>query len=632
MLLPSRFQTPITNNHEPMNYFTVANMESRITRPFISQLMIFLILSLLGILSASSQNKLTFSIADFHAAMDDWSANDERYLKKDGNGDKYAIIKVTSSNPQDNLSEYQFSFGNMNHIVVEHDGELWLYVQKNAKRVSISRKGYAAIPKYDLHTTIESGRNYVMILSAEDKKVLTQIAQFNIKPANVQAVVTIKNSYQDNAQEEILGTVDINGSISKSLEYGSYSYRVMAPNYHTSTGSFTLNDGKVTHIETIELQPDFSTMTLMVDANADIYINGEKKGTRQWSGVMKSGNYQVECRQANHKSSSQYIQVVENDNRTIQLIAPEPIVGTASIISNPLGATITIDDKNYGVTPKLVDILIGRHTLTLSKDGYASETKHFDVTEGKNVEISTTLGKKTKVTINTTPSAELYIDGLYMGYTPKDYVGEVGNHKVRLSSDGYCDFNKTVYIGDEKQMNFSLSRQYVKKKDYYIEAGGTVGSLTTVAAAIGVHFFNFNIEAGYNYCFSSSPNIYWNYIGDGDAQAPLTTTYKPYLILGGKIGWGIIVGTRVKFTPQIGYRFVKISDRDGYGLGSYCSSGTGGVRVYIALAKSFGISITPEYAFALSKGEGFKILSDVSSTIKNYGEGFNAKLALVLTF
>jgi hypothetical protein len=56
------------------------------------------------------------------------------------------------------------------------------------------------------------------------------------------------------------------------------------------------------------------------------------------------------------------------------------------------------------------------------------------------------------------------------------------------------------------------------------------------------------------------------------------------------------------------------------------------VRVYIALAKSFGISITPEYAFALSKGEGFKILSDVSSTIKNYGEGFNAKLALVLTF
>jgi hypothetical protein len=609
-------------------------MESRITRPFISQLMIFLILSLLGILSASSQDKLTFSIVDFYAALDDWSANDDRYLKLDGNGDKYAIIKVTSNNPQDNLSEYQFSFGNMNHIVVEHDGELWLYVQKNAKRVSISRKGYVAISKYDLHTTIVGGKNYVMILSAEDKKVLTQMAQFNIKPANAQAVVTIKNSYQDNAQEEVLGTVDANGSIAKSLEYGSYSYRVMAPNYHSSMGSFTLNDGKVTHIETIELQPDFSSMTFTVDANADIYINGEKKGTRQWSGILKSGNYQVECRQANHKSSSQYIQVVENDNRTIQLIAPEPIVGTASITSNPLGAAITIDGKIYGVTPKLIDILIGRHTLTLSKDGYSSETQYFDVAEGKNVEVNATLGKETKVTINASPSAELYIDGQYMGYTPKDYVGEVGNHKVKLSSDGYRDFNKTVYIGNTKQLTFSLSRKYIKKSDFYIEAGGSVGSLTTVAAAMGVHISNFNIEADYNYCFSSSPDIYWTYTGDGEAQEPHTTTYKPSLILGGKIGCGINAGTRVKFTPQIGYRFVKLSE-EGYSehiYSTYCSSGTFGVRVYIALAKSFGISVTPEYAFALSKGEGFKILSDVSSTIKNYGEGFNAKLALVLTF
>ena len=30
--------------------------------------------------------------------------------------------------PDDDLREYQFNFGSLKHIVVEHDGELWLYV------------------------------------------------------------------------------------------------------------------------------------------------------------------------------------------------------------------------------------------------------------------------------------------------------------------------------------------------------------------------------------------------------------------------------------------------------------------------------------------------------------------------
>jgi hypothetical protein len=404
----------------------------------------------------------------------------------------------------------------------------------------------------------------------------------------------------------------------------------MASNYHTSVGSFTLNDGKVSHVETIELQPDFSTMTFKVDANADIYINGEKKGTRQWSGILKSGNYQVECRQTNHKNSSQYVQVVENDNRTIQLIAPEPILGTAAITSNPLGATITIDGKNYGVTPKLIDILIGRHTLTLSKDGYSSETKHFDVSEGKNVELNVALGRRTKVTINSNPLAELYIDDKYMGYTPTDFTGEIGKHKVKLISNGYRNFNKKVYLGDTRQVTYSLSRQYVKKNDFYIEVGGTVGQLITKAVAIGFHVGNFNVEADYNNCSTSSPDIYWNYTGGDYECEPVVTTYKPSLILGGKIGFGINVGTRVKFTPQIGYRHIMLSGEDD--SSTYCSCGTVGLRAYIAIAKSFGISLTPEYSFAMSQGDAFKALSDISSEIKNLSEGFDAKLALVLTF
>lgn len=123
-------------------------------------------LAILLALPAVAQSKLRFSVVGFELDVTDFSAQSPEYKKVDGSGSLYAIVKVTSNNPDDDLREYQFNFGSLKHIVVEHDGELWLYVQRNAKTVTITRKGYAPIQRYDLRTTIQPGKNYVMQLSA----------------------------------------------------------------------------------------------------------------------------------------------------------------------------------------------------------------------------------------------------------------------------------------------------------------------------------------------------------------------------------------------------------------------------------------------------------------------------------
>lgn len=583
----------------------------------------------------SAQDRLKFSVADFDADPFDLSAKDKQYEKYDGNGDRYAIIKVTSNNPEDDLSEYNFNFGNMKHIVEEHEGVLWLYVQRNAKLVTITRNGYIPINKYDLHTTIESGKNYVMSLTSEEKKVYTQMVQFNVKPANSRAIVMVK-SYKEGSQEELFGNVDATGAVAKSLEYGTYTYKLLADNYHMAEGRFTLNNRSETLIENVDLRPNFSDIIFNVDADADIYINGERKGTRQWSGVLKAGNYEVECRQINHKSTSQYVQVTENDNRTINLEAPEPILGTAAITSTPLGSEILIDGKNYGQTPKNLDLLIGKHSIEISKMGYQSETQSFEVREDRTVDVNITLGRMTTATIKSSPSnSKLYIDGAFKGNTPYTYEGEVGDHKIKLMYYGYRPIEKKVYFGNTDQMTFSLQKQYVKSKDIYIEAGIGVGSSMNVTAAVGGHIANFNIEVDYSYCFQKSPTIYWNYTGEDYDYSPDACTYSPSLILAGKIGYGIIAGTRFKITPQVGYRFTRLSE-SGNGrehiYGAICSAATIGVRAYCAISSNFGISLTPEYAIGIAKSDNFKTLSEVTSKIKNMGDGFNAKLALVLTF
>ncbi len=349
-------------------------------------------LLLLNILTVSAQQNLQFSVVEFASDPFDTSARDERFKKIDGSGSLYAIIKVTSETPSDDLRAYNFDFGNMNHRVDDsHDGELWLYVQKNAKTVTISRQGYNTLRRYDLQTTIEEGRNYKMVLSAQGPVVYTQMVVFQVKPASARAVVTVQ---REGGQKEMFGTTDETGGVAKNMEFGTYTYEVVAENYHLSEGRFTPNNQNENHIEQVELRTNGAMMTLQVDADADIYVNNTKRGTRTWSGLLKAGYYQVECRQANHRSSSQTISVMEGNGQTIQLTPPTPITGILSVTTRPLGANIKIDGRDYGTSPRNIqNLLIGRHTLILSRDGYQQKSEAFDIRENETTTLDLAMEK-----------------------------------------------------------------------------------------------------------------------------------------------------------------------------------------------------------------------------------------------
>ncbi len=356
----------------------------------LSLLLLFLITT---ISSAFAQQKLTFRVADFSYDAFDQTARDERFKRYDGSGFLYAIVKVSGDSPADKLGEYRFNFGNMNHIVEDHDGELWLYVQKNAKIVTITRNGYFPINHYDLNTTIESGKTYSMTLSAQGPVIYTQMVMFDITPADSKAVVMITKE-ESGQNEEMFGTIDETGCVANALEFGTYTYKVTAMNYHSSEGRFTLNSQADTHEEKVTLRRNGSNITFSVASDADIYINGIKRGTRSWTGLMKAGNYTIECRQANHRPSQQTISVEEDRDRTIQLTPPTPITGILSITSRPLAANIKIDGKDYGTTPKnITDMLIGHHTIVISKDGYTPKTEQFDISEDETQRLNIALEK-----------------------------------------------------------------------------------------------------------------------------------------------------------------------------------------------------------------------------------------------
>ena len=405
------------------------------------------ILAILCALPASAQTKLRFSVAAFEQDVTDLSAQSTQYKKTDGSGSLYAIVKVTSNNPDDDLREYKFNFGSLKHIVEEHDGELWLYVQKNAKTVTITRNGYAPIHRYDLRTTIQPGKNYVMQLSVAQRAVYKQMVKFAVTPPDCKAVVMIKSA-KEGAAEEMFGIADSStGEVAKSLEFGSYTYRIFAENYHESNGRIILDDRNALLTEKIALKPNFASVTLSVDSDADIYVNNELKGTRTWSGILKSGNYQVECRQKNHKPSMQYITVEENELLTLTLTPPTPIEGVLSVTSLPLDAHISVDGVDFGLTPRNLDIIIGQHNVTVTKKGYLPFSQRVDVGENQTVDISAILVK-----------------------------------------DKPENSNKEIL--PKKNVN---KESLLKRNMAYLQAGAKVGTLIGAGVNIGVYICNFNV-------------------------------------------------------------------------------------------------------------------------------------------
>ena len=547
-----------------------------------------ILLLLMCTLSVAAQQKLKMSVASFEQDPFDTTPQNSLYEKIDGSGARYAIIKVNSDLQDDNLKDYSFNFGNLKSIVEEHDGELWVYVQKNAKMVSISRNGYMSINKYDLRTTIEAGKCYVMQLSVARPVLHTQMVQFVVTPADAGAVITVKNA-KPGSQEEMFGTTDANGSAAKALELGTYTYKVITNDYHTSEGRFVLSDRTKTHQEQVSLRANFSEITLRVNTDADIYVNNELKGNRTWTGTLRAGSYLVECRQQSHQPSSQYITVTENNNQTVDLNPPTPITGTLALTSSPLGAKIVVDGKENGITPSNInDLLTGSHSVTVSMEGYQSESRTVMIQENQTTTLNIRLNRTSAPAPTNQPKT------LERREEPRTPV-----------------ISKTK---DANTSNFSG----------YIQPAVQAGTLMGFGGNIGFYVSDFNVEAYATMGMGKETVPMYNTSSLATSEANISG-----MMFGGKIGYGIKAGSSVRVTPQVGVGVLNVSGDD---VGSSAICATAGARIEIDLGKSFGISLTPEGQFAVSKKEVFKQLEEVSSKIKGWGTGANLRVGLYLKF
>lgn len=265
------------------------------------------------------------------------------------------------------------------------------------------------------------------------------------------------------------------GAMQVVLESGTYNYTVTAEGYHPKSGTFTVAGEKV--VNQVSLTADALSVTLNAPNGAEIWVNGEKKGVSRWSGILNSGTYIFEARKAGHKSASLTKTISSQvPMQSFTLPAPTPITGSIVVSGTPIMADVALDGKVVGQTPvKLGNILVGEHTVVVSKSGYESYTQSVTIAEGKRATINATLKKQitsqlkgvTPIEIDSSLTAEQLEAKANEYYDKKDYNSAVQYyHKAAQAGKAFSQ-SRIGYCYDK---GFGVTQDYYEAAKWYRKA------------------------------------------------------------------------------------------------------------------------------------------------------------------
>ena len=246
---------------------------------------------------------------------------------------------------------------------------------------------YVPFGSYDY--SVEAGDYHpevgkVTIDDPDNKTIVT----VNLKPAfgwiDIQAEGDMVGAkvYMDN---KLLGTAPMR---TNNISSGQHRIKILKAMYKPWEEMVTVNDSKTTIVNP-SLSADFCEVTFTVANNAEIWINGEKKGVGSWSGRLASGDYKLVTKLIHHRDESITKSFSAEDGRqTVVLPVPTPILGNIMVTTTPALADITIDGKPYGQTPNAIrNILEGEHTVEIRKYGYLAYSTTINVKEGQTVKV-----------------------------------------------------------------------------------------------------------------------------------------------------------------------------------------------------------------------------------------------------
>ena len=309
----------------------------------------------------------------------------------DQNGETCALIRI-----QTKVKGLSFDVGLLGITKTEdnHAGEVWVYVPRGVKYMTIRRDGFDPVERYRFPVSIEQGRTYVMRLATTttvpgSPEPDNDMSYFTLNVTPATAVVTVDDELQ---------SLESDGSLMLLLPRGTHSYSVQAPGYAPQEATFALGVDKVS--KNVRLESVMASLNVScATPGASIFVNDQlRSSSGQWSGSLYAGSYIVEARKDGYYSAKETVSLAQKESRNVSMPALRMRTGVINVSYKPVDCEVWVDGKKLGTSPNFFKgVMIGQRKVTLKKDGYVAKELTADVREGETTVLSGALDKAESV-------------------------------------------------------------------------------------------------------------------------------------------------------------------------------------------------------------------------------------------
>jgi formylglycine-generating enzyme required for sulfatase activity len=198
----------------------------------------------------------------------------------------------------------------------------------------------------------------------------------------------------------------------------------------------------------VELTPNWAPITVITEpSGAEVLVDGVATGTTPLVMELSAGERIVELRLGGYNAWSDVVSVQADQPQSLPLVELTEADGRVELISDPVGAAVSVNGEYRGQTPLTLRLSPRRnHSLTLTKPGYDTIEQDVSVVadSGRTLTLEMTARIGVVEVLSDPANAEIWVDGEQRGVTPSELTLSALGHDIEIRLDGYAEYAEAV--------------------------------------------------------------------------------------------------------------------------------------------------------------------------------------------
>jgi hypothetical protein len=223
-------------------------------------------------------------------------------------------------------------------------------------------------------------------------------------------------------------------------------------------------------------------------------------GESPWSGNIDGAHKLLVVAKGMTDVSREIVGTRRATNHIITMARTRDIVGWTEISANVPGSDVYIDDKArgpWGRTPWAGHLLPGRHTITVSREGFTEDVQEVEVVAGE--------ARTVKARIEALPVGFVHISGMTIegarvsidGKTvceaaPCRFQSPSGTHRLTVEKKGQKPYTRLLGVGTATETELSVRLEKKRPRTDLIWKFGFAGAFLTGGVVLGLHARSIN--------------------------------------------------------------------------------------------------------------------------------------------